>query len=79
MRRQVKDQKQSRVYATAKIAFLRDFSICPSDPEVSADGQVRERTLSLLPERNNNIPTILGEIPGYQGERWYALVFSPIL
>jgi hypothetical protein len=64
MRREVNDQKRSRLDTTAKIAFLRDFDIYPLDPEISADGQVRQRTLSLLPERTNNIATILGEIPG---------------
>jgi hypothetical protein len=64
MRRQVKVQKQSGVYTTAKIAYLKDFEICRSDLEISADGHVRQRTLSLLRERNKNIPTILAEIPG---------------
>jgi hypothetical protein len=63
MRRQVNDQKQSRVYTTAKRVSLKDFDIAPSDPEISADGHVRQRTL-CLPERNKNIPTILAAIPG---------------
>jgi hypothetical protein len=60
----VNDQKESRVYTTVKRAALNDFDIAGSDPEISADGHVRQRTLSLLREQNKNIPTILAGIPG---------------
>jgi hypothetical protein len=58
VRRQSNVHNQSWVYTTAQVSSLKNFEVCLSDPEISPDGHVPHRTLSLLPERTRHILTI---------------------
>jgi hypothetical protein len=56
VRRWLNVYNQAHIYVTAKVSLLKDFELCPSDLEISPDGNVRSPYVKAFARTNEEHP-----------------------